>query len=394
MATKSPLFKGSNLTWLKPCPEMQKLQPANPPCGSLACDRFERGMMVVKSEVQIMVKAAYYEGNRKIRVGACAPVAPAAGQVQIQVSHCGICGSDLHLFHGDMDHRVSVPQVFGHEMSGTITAAGEGVSGFAPGDHVTVRPLDPCGECPACRAGNSHVCQKLRFIGIDAPGALQGLWTVPAHTLHCLPASLPLDTAALVEPLSVACHDVRLAGVAAGEYVVVQGGGPIGTLIALVCRHAGARVAVSEVNPFRLRLARELGFEALNPKEVDVVQHVTAQTGTAGADVVFEVSGSAAGAEMMTKLARVRGRIVIVAIFSEVPKVNLFQFFWRELRLLGARVYEPQDFEKAIALAASGALPLGRLITEICRLEDLESALHRLESGGDVMKILVRCSEA
>ena len=340
------------------------------------------------------MKAAYYEGKQSIRTGVCTPVAPAAGQVQIQVSHCGICGSDLHLFHGDMDHRVHLPQVFGHEMSGTISAVGEGVSGFATGDHVTVRPLDPCGDCPACRAGNSHICQRLKFIGIDAPGALQALWTVPAHTLHRLPDCLSLQEAALIEPLSVACHDVRLAGVEPGEYVVVQGGGPIGMLIALVCRQAGATVLITEVNPFRVKLARELGFEALNPKEADIAQHVTDQTGTAGADVVFEVSGSAAGAEMMTKLARVRGRIVIVAIFSETPRVNLFQFFWRELRLLGARVYEPQDFEQAISLAAAGALPITRLVTDVCGLDDLELALHRLESGGEVMKILVRCSDS
>lgn len=340
-----------------------------------------------------MLKAAFYEGNRSIRVGDCVPTAPAPGQVQIRVSHCGICGSDLHLFHGDMDHRVHIPQVFGHEMSGAITAVGEGVKGFAPGDHVVVRPLNPCGECPACRAGNSHVCQRLKFIGIDAPGALQALWTVPAHTLHRLPESLPLEKAALVEPLAVACHDVRLAGVKPGEYAVVQGGGPIGMLIAIVVRNAGARVLISEMNPFRLRLAQELGFDAVNPKETDLVKYVTDQTKTAGADVVFEVSGSAAGAESMTQLVRVRGRIVIVAIFSQVPKVNLFQFFWRELRLLGARVYEPEDFERAIALAASGTLPLDRLISEVRPLEGLETALHRLESGGEVMKILIQCSE-
>lgn len=340
-----------------------------------------------------MPKAAYYEGNRTIRIGDCSPAAPAPDQVQIRVSHCGICGSDLHLFHGHMDHRVRIPQVFGHEMSGTIATIGQGVKGFIPGDHVTVRPLDACGNCPACRAGHSHICQRLKFIGIDAPGALQALWTVPAHTLHRLPDSLSLEMAALVEPLSVACHDVRLAGLQKGEYVVVQGGGPIGMLIATVARTAGATVMISEVNPFRLKLAHDLGFDALNPKEIDIVKYVTEQTDTAGADVVFEVSGSAEGAESMTKLLRVRGRIVIVAIFSEVPKVNLFQFFWRELKLLGARVYEPQDFERAIALATSGILLLDRLISEVCPLENLESALHRLESGGEVMKILVRCSE-
>jgi (R,R)-butanediol dehydrogenase/meso-butanediol dehydrogenase/diacetyl reductase len=338
------------------------------------------------------MQAAYYEGNRTIRVGDCSPVEPAPNQVQVKVSYCGICGTDLHLFHGNMDHRVRFPQVFGHEVSGVIAAVGKGVKGMGAGDHVAVRPLDPCNDCPACRAGNSHICQKLKFIGIDSPGALQGLWTVPAHTIHSLPASLPMRTAALVEPLAVACHDVRRAQLQKGEYTVVQGGGPIGILIALVAREAGARVLISEVNPFRLKLVRELGFEALNPKETDIVEHVTNATGTAGADVIFEVSGSSAGAESMTKLAKVRGRIVIVAVFGEAPKVNLFQFFWRELSLVGARVYEPQDFDEAIALASSGKLPLDRLITEICPLDGLEAALHRLESGGEVMKILVECS--
>ncbi|HEV2378372.1 MAG TPA: alcohol dehydrogenase catalytic domain-containing protein [Terriglobia bacterium] len=339
------------------------------------------------------MKAAYYEGYRRISVGDCAPSPPERGEVQLKVSYCGICGTDLHLFDGHMDHRMRLPQVFGHEMSGTVAAVGEDVSAHKPGDRVTVRPLDPCGKCPACQRGHSHVCQKLKFIGIDSPGALQGLWTVPAHTLHRLPESIPLDLAALIEPLAVACHDVRLSETKKGDYVVVQGGGPIGMLIALVARAAGACVVISEVNPFRLNLAREFGFEALNPKEVDLLKHVTSQTNTAGADVVFEVSGSPSGAEGMTKLARVRGRIVVVAVFSEVPKVDLFQFFWRELSLRGARVYEPEDFEAAIALATSGSLPLRRMISEICPIDQIESAMTRLRSGGAVMKILVECSE-
>ncbi|MCC6857375.1 MAG: alcohol dehydrogenase catalytic domain-containing protein [Bryobacterales bacterium] len=340
------------------------------------------------------MKAAYYEGRETIRVGECAPVQPAAGQVQIRVSHCGICGTDLHIFHGKMDHRVRVPQVFGHEMSGTLVAAGEGVESFAPGDRVTVRPLDPCGSCPACKAGHSHICQKLKFIGIDVPGAMQGLWTVPAHTLHRLPPSLSFEQAALIEPVAVACHDVRLGEVKAGDYAVVQGGGPIGMLVALVARQQGARVVVTEVNPFRIQLAGELGLEVVDPRETDVVKLVDEQTGGAGADVAFEVSGSQAGAELMTKLPRTRGRLVIVAIFGEQPKVDLFRFFWRELRLCGARVYEPQDFDRAIALADSGTLPLERLITNVYPLEGLETGLRQMERGGSVMKVLVKCSEA
>lgn len=338
------------------------------------------------------MKAAFYEGNETIRVGPCAPVSPAAGQVQIKVSHCGICGTDLHIFHGKMDHRVQMPQVLGHEMSGTIAAVGDAVEGFAPGGRVTVRPLDPCRDCPACEAGHTHICQRLKFIGIDTPGAFQGLWTVPVHTLHRLPESLSMELGALIEPVAVACHDVRLGAVKEGEYVVVQGGGPIGVLVALVAQNAGARVVVTEVNPFRVALAKEFGLEAVDPTAADVVEMVNAQTNGAGADVVFEVSGSAAGAEMMTKLPRTRGRIVVVAIFGESPKVELFRFFWRELVMLGARVYEREDFDTAIQLAASGKLPLEKLITNTCPLEELEWGMRQMEKGGEVMKVLVRCS--
>jgi 2-desacetyl-2-hydroxyethyl bacteriochlorophyllide A dehydrogenase len=278
-------------------------------------------------------------------------------------------------------------------MSGAIRAVGSGVDEYTPGSRVTVRPLDPCGDCPACHAGHRHICQNLKFIGIDTPGALQGLWTVPAHTLHRLPESLSLQHGAMVEPIAVACHDVRMGEVKAGEYAVVIGGGPIGVLIALVAQSRGARVRMSEVNPFRIQLAQELGIDVVNPREADLVSLVNQETGGAGADVVFEVSGSSAGVETMTKLPRTRGRIVVVAIFGEAPKVDLFRFFWRELKLTGARVYEPEDFESAIGLAASGRLPLERLITSVVPLEGLGDGLRQMERGGDAMKILVNCAE-
>lgn len=343
--------------------------------------------------IAVHMRAAFFEGNQTITVGPCVPVEPGPGSVQIQVAYCGICGTDLHLYHGAMAHRLHLPHVMGHEMSGTIAAAGVGVVDFKRGDRVTVRPLDPCNQCPACLAGHRHICQNLKFIGIDTPGALQGLWTVPAHTLHRLPEALSLRQGALVEPIAVACHDVRMGDVKPGDYCVVIGGGPIGVLIALVAQSRGARVLMSEVNPFRLGVAQELGIAAVNPSEVDLVTVVNEQTGGAGADVVFEVSGSAAGVEMMTKLPRTRGRIVVVAIFGEAPKVDLFRFFWRELKLTGARVYEPEDFEAAIELAASGKVPLERLITTVVPLERLGEGFREMERGGEVMKILVNCAE-
>jgi 2-desacetyl-2-hydroxyethyl bacteriochlorophyllide A dehydrogenase len=339
------------------------------------------------------MQAAFFEGNRTFRVGDSVAVEPKAGQVQLRVAFCGICGTDLHLFHGAMAHRLTLPHVMGHEMSGTIAALGSGVTGWAVGDRVTVRPLDPCGHCPACAAGHSHICHNLKFIGIDTPGALQGMWTVPAHTLHRLPDSLALREGAMVEPVAVACHDVRMSDLKDGEFAAVIGGGPIGILVALVAQARGARVVMAEVNAFRLQLARDLGLDAINPLETDLPQLVNERTGGAGADVVFEVSGSQAGADTMTKLPRTRGRIVVVAIYGEAPKVDLFRFFWRELKLSGARVYEPEDFELAIELASTGRLPLAKLITDVLPLAGLEEAMHRMEGGGACMKILVSCTD-
>lgn len=336
-----------------------------------------------------MTQAAFYEGHKRIRLGAGDIIEPGAGEARLQVSHCGLCGTDLHIYHGAMDARVKMPLVMGHEVSATVDCLGDGVAGFEPGDKVVVMPLAPCGDCPACAAGHSHICHNMDFLGIDTPGAFQSYWTVPAHTLHRLPDELSLKHGALIEPLAVAVHDVRLAGLTAGDQVVVLGGGPIGMLVAMVARQRGADVCVSEINPYRVALARRLGLEAVNPKETDLVEHVMRRTGGAGADIVFEVSGSQAGAAIMTDLLRTRGLAVIVAIFARKPEIDLFRFFWRELRLQGVRVYESQDFTAAIELAASGSLPLDELITDIKPLSALKAGFEAMDSGGEVMKILL-----
>jgi (R,R)-butanediol dehydrogenase / meso-butanediol dehydrogenase / diacetyl reductase len=317
-------------------------------------------------------------------------VAPGAGEVRLNVAYCGMCGTDLHIAHGAMDHRVRVPQVIGHEMSGTVAEIGSGVEGFQVGDPVVVRPLDTRGETPADR-GFSHIGTNLKFLGIDTPGAFQTSWTVPSFTVHRLPPGVDLEVAALTEPLAVACHDVRRAELAAGETAVVIGGGPIGLLIALVAREEGARVLVSEVNGDRLAFARALVFETADPSSEDVVERVNSMTGQAGADVVFEVSGSAAGALQMSRLAAIRGRIVVVAIFPDPQPVNLFDFFWKELQLRGARVYEPEDYERAIELLAARELPLDRLVTAVEPLERLPAVFAEQAEGSSAMKILVDC---
>jgi 2-desacetyl-2-hydroxyethyl bacteriochlorophyllide A dehydrogenase len=173
---------------------------------------------------------------------------------------------------------------------------------------------------------------------------------------------------------------------------VVIGGGPIGLLVALVARETGAAVLLSEVNPGRRGLAEQLGLEVVDPSTVDVSERTHARTAGAGADVVFEVSGSSAGVAAMTRLAGLRGRIVVVAIFPEPQPVSLFDFFWKELELRGARVYEPEDYERAIALLETGDLPLDRLITSVEPLERLPAVFAEQVHGSAAMKILVDCA--
>jgi (R,R)-butanediol dehydrogenase / meso-butanediol dehydrogenase / diacetyl reductase len=337
------------------------------------------------------LRAATYVGDGTIRVEERAPEAPGPGQVRLDVAYVGICGTDLHIKHGAMDARVTTPAVIGHEMSGTVAAVGEGVVAWTPGDRVTVMPLRWCGSCAACRAGHQHVCQNLVFVGIDAPGALQESWTVAQDLLVRMPESLPLDHAALAEPVAVAAHDVRRSGLCAGDRVLVVGGGPIGLLIATVAAAEGARVLVSEPNPFRRELAAGVGLDTLDPLAEDAVARVDAWTAGAGADVAFEVSGTAPGLRAATHALRVRGRLVVVAIHSEPVPVDLFRVFWRELELMGARVYERADFERAVELLTAGAIPAARFISSVHPIDRAPEAFALLDGGGEVMKVLIDC---
>jgi 2-desacetyl-2-hydroxyethyl bacteriochlorophyllide A dehydrogenase len=332
--------------------------------------------------------AANYRGDRTITVDEREPDGLRPGEVRIAVAYVGICGTDLHVFHGDMDTRVTKPATIGHEMSGTIVEIAPDVDGWSVGEAVTVMPLAWDGTCPACLAGNEHICQNLDFIGIDSPGAMQELWNVPASTLVRLPSDISLRDAALVEPVAVAVHDVRRSELAAGDKAVVIGAGPIGVLIATVAAAFGAEVVIAEIDPNRRAAAEQMGLRTLDPSTVDQVAWVDEWTGGAGADIVFEVSGSAAAVLGATSLAKVRGTLVVVAIHSQPRPIDLHRLFWRELRILGARVYERRDFERAVELVAEGAIPADKLITRVVPLTEVASAFEALEAG-QAMKLLV-----
>ena len=333
------------------------------------------------------MRAAFYQGARTFTTGAVATPTPGPGQALLRVKRVGICGTDLHIFQGHLDHRVPKGGIIGHETFGEVAQAPAG-SGFKTGDRVVVEPLQFCGQCRACRMGASYLCYGLKVLGVDLPGGMQEYWTVDAARLLRVPDALSDDHAALIEPLAVATHDVRRAAVKRDDTVLVFGGGPIGALIALVSRQRGARVVVAEVNRHRLETLNALGLETVGPDR-DPVKFATEWTGGTGVDVAFEVSGHPAAARAVTDVVRVWGTVSIVAIHAEPVPVNLYQMFARELHMHGARLYAREDWEEAIHLAAGGAVPVAPLVSRKIPLEALQQGMEQALGGGPVMKVLV-----
>lgn len=333
------------------------------------------------------MRSSFYEGDRRFRIGAAPMPTPAPGEALLRVRRVGICGTDLHIFQGHLDHRIPRGGVIGHETLAEIAEA-PGASGFRAGERVVVEPLRMCGACRACRMGAAYLCYRLRVLGVEEPGGMQEYWAVPTERLLRVPAGLSDDEAAVIEPLAVATHDVRRAGVKAGDAVLIFGGGPIGALIAMVCRQRGARVVVTEVNPFRVEMLTKLGLDVLGPGQ-NVKAFVEQWTAGDGADVVFEVTGNPAAVRAMTDLVRVWGTISMVAIHGEPIPVDLYRFFARELTMHGSRLYSREDWEEAIALAAAGVVTLAPLVSRRIPLESLQQGMEEALRGGPVMKVLI-----
>jgi len=333
------------------------------------------------------MRAQFYGGARQFKAGAAPVPTAAAGEALLRVKRVGICGTDLHIFEGHLDARVAKGRIIGHETFAEVVEA-PAEAGFRPGDRVVVEPIRSCGECRACRMGGYYLCYRLKIYGVELRGGMQDYWTVPASRMLHVPDTLADDQAAMVEPLAVATHDVRRAGVKVGDSVLVLGGGPIGALIAMVCRHRGARVIVSEVNPFRIDLLRGIGLEVIG-MDADPVRFVNEWTAGQGVDVAFEVTGHPAAARVMTETVRVWGTVSIVAIHSEPTPVNLYPMFAREVTMHGSRLYNREDWEEAIRLAASGAVTLSPLVSRKIPLEGLQEGMEEALRGGPVMKVLV-----
>jgi (R,R)-butanediol dehydrogenase / meso-butanediol dehydrogenase / diacetyl reductase len=349
------------------------------------------------------MKAARFHGRGDIRIDDVPVPETRAGTVKVKVDWCGICGTDLHEFlEGPIfipppgsPHPLTgeeAPVVMGHEFAGTVAEVGQGVDGLAEGDRVAVEPYHTCGRCPACRMGRYNVCQSVGFIGLSGGGGgFSEYCVVDAGLAHPL-GDLPTDLGALVEPLAVAYHAVRLSGATGGQTAVVFGAGPIGLVTAANLRAAGAGQIVA-VEPAAARKTKARGAGAdvvLDPTEIDVPQAVRDLTDGAGADVAFECAGIDAVLAQAIQSVRVGGTVVNVAIWGHPASVNMNDLVMKEVSVLGILAY-CGDHPDTIRLLREGKVDAGQFITGRIELDDLVDGGFRqlIDHKEEHVKILV-----
>ncbi len=314
-----------------------------------------------------------------------------AGEILMQTKRIGICGSDIHVFHG-LHPYTSYPIVQGHEVSGVVAAVGENVAGFAVGDRITFTPQVTCGACYPCQNGMYHICERLKVMGFQTDGSGQEYFPLPAWNALKLPDDFSLDHAALIEPVAVAVHALQRGGDILGKKVLVLGAGTIGNLTAQTAKGMGAEaVMITDINEYKLEKAKACGVDfVINTAEVDLSQAIAAHFGPHKADLIMECVGVQATVDQAVENARKGTTIVIVGVFGEKPSVDLGLVQDRELSLVGTLMYQRQDFEKAIELISTGVMRLDVLITHRFKFEQYLDAYRAIEeSHGRYMKVMI-----
>lgn len=329
--------------------------------------------------------AARYLGPNRIEPEEVLLPTPRPGEALLEIEACGFCGSDINIVAGTHP-RAQAPLTIGHEISGRIVQLNGPAFGLAVGDRVTSYPLISCGTCYACTHGSAHVCRQLRLFGFDLDGGMAQFVSLPIASLMKLPLDMPPRIGALIEPLAVAIHGIHRADLNSAQVVGVLGAGPIGILTALVAQaHGIPHVLISDVLPSRLELAQTLGLSAYRAGQ-ELKTRIMEISDQNGADIIYECAGHPSSAREMTASLRSRGTIVNVGVFKKPVEIDMQTINFKEISIVGSRVYERKDFQAAIDLAMK--LPLDPLITREFTLKNVSEAF-RLFKAGKACKVLI-----
>lgn len=316
---------------------------------------------------------------------------PAAGEVVVKIMRIGVCGSDIHVWHGKHPFT-SYPVTQGHEVSGEITALGEGVTGLSVGQKVTIQPQVVCGKCYPCRHGKYNLCEELKVMGFQTTGVASEYFAVDAAKVTPLPESMSFDEGAMIEPLAVAVHAVRKFGDMQGMRVAVLGAGPIGILVAQAAKGMGAEsVLITDVSDVRLEKAKECGVDfCVNTKSVNFGAALVDAFGPDKADVIYDCAGNDVTMGQAIQYARKGSTIILVAVFAGLAKVDLAVLNDHELDLNTTMMYRNEDYLEAIELVRTEKVHLKPLISKHFAFCDYAEAYRYIDANRETtMKVLI-----
>ncbi len=344
-----------------------------------------------------MLAAVLYD-DCKIEVREVPDPEPGPGQVLLAPQYASICGTDQHVFPGEFKGRVTYPAILGHEFSAVVEVVGEGVTGFAAGDRVTVDPIVPCMRCVACINGRLSACRRLRLLGIDLPGGFAQRVVAPAHSCFRVPEEVTLHDAALTEPFSLGIHACRRARIEPGDVVVILGAGKLGlSILSIVQLTAADTIIVTDRRARRLEVAERLGADVvLDITRVDPVAEVVKMTGGEGADRVSEAVGHATpgitGKQPMTEAAemvRSAGRVVVLGQGPDEEPIFWKPFVWKEAEIVASRV-TLGEFPRTLRMLERGRLHPELIVTHELPLARIAEAFElMLSPEAGAIKVLL-----
>ena len=316
---------------------------------------------------------------------------PKAGEVLIRIMKIGVCGSDIHVWHGKHPFT-SYPVTQGHEVSGEIAALGAGVENLEVGQKVTIQPQVVCGKCYPCRHGKYNLCETLKVMGFQTTGVASEYFAVDAAKVTPLPQEMSFDEGAMIEPLAVAVHAVRKFGDMQGMRVAVLGAGPMGILVAQAAKGMGAEsVLITDISDLRLEKARQCGVDfCVNTCEADFGEALVSSFGPDKADVIYDCAGNNVTMGQAIRCARKGSTIILVAVFAGMAEVDLAVLNDHELDLNTTMMYRNEDYLEAIELVRAGKVDLKPLISKHFAFRDYAEAYRYIDENRETtMKVII-----
>ena len=312
-------------------------------------------------------------------------------EVLIKIKKIGICGSDIHVYHGTHPFT-SYPVTQGHEVSGEVVEVGKNVSKVKAGDRVTIEPQVRCGKCYPCRHGKYNLCEELKVMGFQTTGTASEYFNAPELNVTKLPDDMDYSKGAMIEPLAVAVHAISRAGDIRGKRVSVIGAGPIGNLVAQSAKAMGAeRVMLSDVSDYRLSLGKKVGIDAVyNTRESDYNADLNDCFGPDKADIIYDCAGNDITMNSAIRSARKGSTIILVAVYAGMANVDLAVLNDHELDLNTTMMYRHEDYEKAIELVNEKKIDLESLMSNTFPFNEYQKAYEYIDQNREkAMKVLI-----